>query len=87
MSRPSQCQLTFHSRMGDYHRHLAEFATGDKRKDSVDKSLSTYKATSDVAATEFPPTHPSRLGLALNFSVFDYEILDSPDRACHLAKQ
>lgn len=27
------------------------------------------------------------MGLALNFSVFYYEILNSPDRACHLAKQ
>jgi 14-3-3 protein epsilon len=73
--------------MGDYHRYLAEFATGDKRKDSADKSLEAYKAASDVAMTELPPTHPIRLGLALNFSVFYYEILNSPDRACHLAKQ
>jgi len=74
-------------RMGDYHRYLAEFALGDKRKDSADKSLDAYKAASDVAVTELPPTHPIRLGLALNFSVFYYEILNSPDRACHLAKQ
>ena len=74
-------------RMGDYHRYLAEFATGDKRKDSADKSLDAYKAASDVAVTELPPTHPIRLDLALNFSVFYYEILNSPDRACHLAKQ
>lgn len=45
----------------------------------------TQNAT-DVAQTELTPTHPIRLGLALNFSVFYYEILNSPDRACHLAK-
>ncbi|BFZ53365.1 hypothetical protein PYCC9005_000388 [Savitreella phatthalungensis] len=73
--------------MGDYHRYLAEFATGSKRQESAEKSLEAYKAASDVSVTELPPTHPIRLGLALNFSVFYYEILNSPDRACHLAKQ
>jgi 14-3-3 protein epsilon len=48
--------------------------------------MSSQNAT-DVAQTELTPTHPIRLGLALNFSVFYYEILNSPDRACHLAKQ
>lgn len=45
-----------------------------------------YKAASEIATTELPPTHPIRLGLALNFSVFYYEILNSPERACRLAK-
>lgn len=40
-----------------------------------------------MATTDLAPTHPIRLGLALNFSVFYYEILNSPDQACHLAKQ
>lgn len=82
-----ESKVFYHKMKGDYHRYLAEFATGDKRKDSADKSLESYKAASDVAVTELPPTHPIRLGLALNFSVFYYEILNSPDRACHLAKQ
>jgi len=82
-----ESKVFYHKMMGDYHRYLAEFATGDKRKASADKSLEAYKAASDVAVTELPPTHPIRLGLALNFSVFYYEILNSPDRACHLAKQ
>ncbi|KAF8941238.1 14-3-3 protein [Haplosporangium gracile] len=82
-----ESKVFYHKMMGDYHRYLAEFATGDKRKDAADKSLMAYKNASDVAITELPPTHPIRLGLALNFSVFYYEILNSPDRACHLAKQ
>ncbi|KAF9651728.1 14-3-3 1 protein [Thelephora ganbajun] len=82
-----ESKVFYHKMKGDYHRYLAEFATGDKRKESADKSLEAYKAASDVAVTELPPTHPIRLGLALNFSVFYYEILNSPDRACHLAKQ
>ncbi|KAH8041986.1 hypothetical protein HPB51_019727 [Rhipicephalus microplus] len=71
---------------GDYHRYLAEFATGNDRKEAAENSLVAYKAASDIAMTELPPTHPIRLGLALNFSVFYYEILNSPDRACRLAK-
>ena len=51
------------------------------------KKSNHWQNATDVAQTELTPTHPIRLGLALNFSVFYYEILNSPDRACHLAKQ
>lgn len=79
--------ITMCHRKGDYHRYLAEFALSDKRKVSADKSLEAYKAATEVATTDLAPTHPIRLGLALNFSVFYYEILNSPDQACQLAKQ
>lgn len=46
-----------------------------------------FDMVQDIANAELAPTHPIRLGLALNFSVFYYEILNSPDRACNLAKQ
>ncbi|KAI6687784.1 hypothetical protein NL676_024612 [Syzygium grande] len=54
---------------------------------AADQSLKAYEAASSTASTDLPPTHPIRLGLALNFSVFYYEIMNSPERACHLAKQ
>jgi 14-3-3 protein epsilon len=72
---------------GDYHRYLAEFQTSEVRKASTEDALTAYNAAFEIAVTELPPTHPIRLGLALSFSVFYYEIMNSPDRACQLAKQ
>ncbi|XP_074528114.1 14-3-3 protein epsilon [Halichoeres trimaculatus] len=81
-----ESKVFYYKMKGDYHRYLAEFATGNDRKEAAENSLVAYKAASDIAMIELPPTHPIRLGLALNFSVFYYEILNSPDRACGLAK-
>merc|ERR1719422_17804 len=46
-----------------------------------------YQDAFEISKGQMQPTHPIRLGLALNFSVFYYEILNSPDKACQLAKQ
>ncbi|KAL6429413.1 hypothetical protein ACFW04_008228 [Cataglyphis niger] len=53
----------------------------------VEDSQKAYQEAFDIAKAKMQPTHPIRLGLALNFSVFYYEIINSPARACHLAKQ
>ncbi|KAI5476362.1 hypothetical protein MNV49_007811 [Pseudohyphozyma bogoriensis] len=85
-AQAGESKVFYHKMKGDYHRYLAEFATGDTRSTSSEASLEAYKTASTIASTELAPTHPIRLGLALNFSVFYYEILNSPERACHLAK-
>jgi len=82
-----ESKVFYYKMQGDYHRYLAEFASGDKRKTAAEAAHTAYKEATEIATRELAPTHPIRLGLALNFSVFYYEILNSPDRACHLAKQ
>ncbi|KAJ6429519.1 hypothetical protein OIU84_021014 [Salix udensis] len=82
-----EATVFYYKMKGDYYRYLAEFKTDQERKDAADQSLKGYEAASATASTDLPSTHPIRLGLALNFSVFYYEIMSSPERACHLAKQ
>lgn len=86
-STAAESKVFYLKMKGDYYRYLAEFKSGDERKEAAENTLTAYKSAQDIALTEMPPTHPIRLGLALNFSVFYYEILNSPDRACNLAKQ
>jgi len=72
---------------GDYFRYLAEIITGDERKAVVEKSRDAYSQAFHIAKEKLVPSHPVRLGLALNYSVFYFEILNSPREACQLAKQ
>jgi 14-3-3 protein epsilon len=86
-STSGESKVLYYKMKGDYECYLAEFSVGQQRNASAEKALIAYNAASDIAHTKLPPTHPTRLGLALSFSVFLYEILSSPDRACRLAQQ
>ncbi|XP_019242692.1 PREDICTED: 14-3-3-like protein [Nicotiana attenuata] len=57
---------------GDYYRYLAEFKSGNDRKEATDQSLQAFEAATATASADHAPTHPIILGLALNFSVFYY---------------
>jgi len=70
---------------GDYYRYLAEFR--QEEEDYKNKAKEFYQNALDVATENLPETHPTRLGLALNFSVCYYEILKQPEKACELAKK
>jgi 14-3-3 protein epsilon len=79
-------KVFYYKLKGDYTRYIAEITAGEEHRMAVENTHECYKIASDVALSQLSPTHPTRLGLALNFSVFYYEILNSPERACLLAK-
>ena len=74
----------YHKMSGDYYRYLSEFKTDS---DDKNKAANFYKDAVKVANEALAETHPTRLGLALNYSVCCYEILDKKDRACEIAKE
>jgi len=83
----SEAKVFYHKMKGDYFRYLAEFKpSGEGRRDVAKSSEAAYQQATSEAESQLSPTHPIRLGLALNFSVFMYEVMDQPDSACKLAK-
>jgi len=68
----------------DYYRYLAEFKDDLSNKENAEKF---YKDAFDLATRELPETHPTRLGLALNYSVCCYEIMKKEKLACQIAKE
>merc|ERR1712000_144621 len=86
-SSAAESKVFYLKMKGDYYRYLAEVAAGEDRDKIVQDSREAYNAAFEISKAEMAPTHPIRLGLALNFSVFYYEITQSPEEACTLAKQ
>merc|ERR1719401_2169723 len=70
----------------DYHRYIAEFAEGDKKTGAAEKARKAYQEAQTVAEKGLAVTHPIRLGLALNYSVFQYEVLQNQGEACKMAR-
>jgi hypothetical protein len=81
----NECQIFYLKMTGDYYRYLTEaFRTDEDYKTKCDKY---YSEAMNLALDQLPATHPTRLGLALNYSVCHYEILNQPEKACALAKK
>jgi len=81
-------EKVFYMKMkGDYLRYLAEIQKESDEKDSINNARQVYQDAWDISEKELESTHPIHLGLALNFSVYYFEILDDKVKACDLAKK
>ncbi|TNV76225.1 hypothetical protein FGO68_gene13271 [Halteria grandinella] len=71
--------------VGDYYRYMAESAQEAVLEKARQGALQSYKEA-EVAGRELPACNPIKLGLALNFSVFYYEVMQDSKQACLLAE-
>jgi 14-3-3 protein epsilon len=76
----------FFKMIGDYYRYVAECAAEDKLQDVKNGALENYRSASTTSES-LNACNPIRLGLALNFSVFHYEVMNNHKEACELGEK
>jgi 14-3-3 protein epsilon len=79
-----EAKAFFVKMVGDYYRYIAETAQGQKLEQVKQEALKAYTEANAIA---LPPCNPIKLGLALNFSVFYYEVIKDHKKACSLADE
>merc|ERR1711912_226847 len=72
-AKDAEAKVFYHKMKGDYYRYIAEFTEATKKEAAASSAKGAYDDAMGVAS-ELAVTHPIRLGLALNFSVFHYEV-------------
>ena len=70
--------------IGDYCRYIAESAKEQRLEVTKTQALSSYLEASQLAEKSLNACNSIRLGLALNFSVFHYEVMTDVKKACEL---
>lgn len=77
-----EAKAFFIKMVGDYYRYIAENAKDSKLEQVRQQALKAYGEANEIT---LPPCNPIKLGLALNFSVFHYEVMKDHKSACDLA--
>ena len=78
----NEAKAFFIKMVGDYYRYIAENAKDDKLEEVKQAANKAYKEADEI---DLAACNPIKLGLALNYSVFNYEVLKDHKRACELA--
>merc|ERR1712045_374456 len=79
-----EAKAFFVKMVGDYYRYIAENAKDAKLEEVKNEALKAYEKANQIS---LPPCNPIKLGLALNFSVFHYEVMKNHSAACKLADE
>lgn len=80
----AESRAFFLKMIGDYCRYIAESAKGDRLERTKQDALKSYQEASTISEKELGACNSIRLGLALNYSVFYYEVMSDVKKACEL---
>ena len=84
LAADDESKAFFYKMIGDYYRYVAESAN-EKLQEVKQGALEGYQ-TADKLSKGLNACNPIRLGLALNFSVFQYEVMNDHKKACELGE-
>jgi 14-3-3 protein epsilon len=82
----AESKAFFLKMVGDYYRYVAESSQGAKLEEVKNGALEYYNKASEAAIKDLKACNPIRLGLALNFSVFHFEVMNDHKKACELGE-
>ena len=86
VAQSSESKAFFLKMVGDYYRYVAESAKDEKLTQVKNGALEFYQKALEVANADLSACNPIRLGLALNFSVFYFEVMNDHKKACELGE-
>jgi len=85
LAAEDESKAFFQKMIGDYYRYVAESAT-EATLDKVKQGALKGYEEADKFSKSLNACNPIRLGLALNFSVFYYEVMNDHKKACELGE-
>ena len=81
-----ETKVSYYKMKGDYYRYLAEFVTGDEKGKAAEGACDACVKANKIAENDLAVTHPIRLAMALNSSVFQSEVFENTDEACEMTR-
>ena len=86
-AQDNESKILYMKLKADYYRYHCEFAEGDEFEEISNKTRNLYKEALDLAEKDLPLYNEIRLGLVLNYSVFEYDIMDNKNDAFDMASK
>ena len=84
-AQDSESKILYMKLKADYFRYHCEFAEGEEFEEISNNARTMYKQAFDLAEKELPLYNEIRLGLILNYSVFEYDIMDNKNEGYEMA--